>query len=144
MAGYLGRWQSKSGPEPVTAVAKITVMIADDSPVATNGLRSILRRHPDIEVVAEADGGLEALRLAEESRPNVVLMDAQMPGMDGVEATRRLKGSFPDIKVLFMAVHGTHIDAAIEAGADGYLMKDSGAQELLEAIRKLAGPATES
>ena len=116
---------------------KITVLIVDDSPTVTDGLRSILRAYPDIEVIGEATGGLEAIAKAEELRPNVILMDAQMPEVDGVEATRFIKERLPDTKILFMAVHATHIDRALDAGADAFLMKDSGRQELLREIRKL-------
>ena len=116
---------------------KITVLIVDDSPTVTDGPRSILRAYPDIELVGEATGGLEAIAKAEELRPDVILMDAQMPEVDGVEATRFIKERVPDTKILFMAVHATHIDRALDAGADTFLMKDSGRQELLQEIRKL-------
>ena len=120
-----------------TRVAVIRVLIADDSPVAIDGLRGILRAHRDVEVVGEASDGSEAVSKAEELRPDVVLMDAQMPEVDGIEATRRIKASLPDVKVLFLAVHATHVAPALEAGADGYMMKDSSRDELVEAIRRL-------
>jgi DNA-binding NarL/FixJ family response regulator len=116
---------------------RIRVLLVDDSPVALNGLQGILRNHSDIEIVGEAGDGVEAICKAEALRPDVILMDAQMPGMDGVEAARRIKTLLPCVKVLFMAVHAAHINAALEAGADGFVMKDCGRQELLEETRKL-------
>ena len=121
-----------------TQLKTIRVLIVDDSPVAIHGLRSILQTYRGVEVVGDAANGSEGIAKAEELRPSLVLMDAQMPDMDGVEATRHIKGRFPDMKVLFMTVHATHVDAALDAGADGYLMKDSSRQELVQAIRRLA------
>ena len=80
---------------------------------------------------------MEAITTAEQLQPDVILMDAQMPEMDGIEATRRIKEQLPSIKVLFLTVHAEFIDAALAAGADDYLLKDSGRRELLQAIRKL-------
>ena len=102
-----------------------------------DGLRSILDAHPDIEVVGEAANGLEAISRVEELQPDVVLMDAQMPEMDGIESTRHIKEQWPDTKILFLTVHTDFIQAAVAAGADAYLLKDSGRQELLQAIRDL-------
>ncbi|MFQ5872902.1 MAG: response regulator transcription factor [Dehalococcoidia bacterium] len=116
---------------------KIRVLIVDDSSVVRDGLQSILGADPNIEVVGHAADGLEAISKAEQLQPGVILMDAQMPEMDGVEATRRIKERSPNIKVLVLTVHTTYIQAALAAGADGYLMKDSGRQELLQAIRNL-------
>jgi DNA-binding NarL/FixJ family response regulator len=118
-------------------VDKIEVLIVDDSPAVRDGLQGILRAHPDIEVVGEAVDGLEAIAKAEQLHPSVILMDAQMPQMDGTEATRRIKDRLPDVKILFLTVHPAHIEEALAAGADGYLMKDCARQELLEEIRKL-------
>ena len=115
----------------------IRILIADDSAAARDGLRSILGAYPDIQVVAEAVDGLEAVAEAERVQPEVILMDAQMPSMDGVEATRLIKQRLPHVMVLFLAVHRQHVEEAMAAGADGHLMKDSGRQELLSAIRRL-------
>ena len=117
---------------------KVTVLIVDDSPAISDSLRSILRSHVDIVVIGVASDGEEAVALAVEHHPNVVLMDAQMPGMDGAEATRIVKQRVPETKVLFMAVHVSHIDDALEAGADGFMMKDATRQEILLNIRRLA------
>jgi len=118
-------------------VGKIRVLIVDDSAVVRDGLQSVLRAHPEIEVVGEAEDGLEAISKAEQLQPGVILMDAQMPEMDGVEATRRIKERLPSVKILFLTVHAGYVEDALVAGADGYLLKDSGRRELLQAIRKL-------
>ena len=116
---------------------KIRVLIVDDSPPVRHGLQSILRAYSDIEVLGEATDGQEAIDKVEQVQPDVILMDAQMPGMDGVEATRHIKERWPSIKVLFLMVHSSYVEAAMAAGADGHLMKDSGRQELVLTIREM-------
>lgn len=116
---------------------KITVMIVDDSADVTDGLRGILKPHEDLEVVGDATDGEAAIAIAQELQPSVILMDAELPGCDCVEITRCLKRNLPATKVIFMAIHPSHIDAAIEAGADRLLMKDSSRHELIETIREL-------
>ena len=120
-------------------VRTIKVLIVDDSSVVRDGLKGILRAHPDIQVVGEAANGLEAIDKAEQLQPDIVLMDAQMPVMDGVEATHQIKERLPAVKVLFLTVHTGYIEDALAAGADAYLLKDSGRRELLQAIRELGG-----
>lgn len=117
----------------------IKILIVDDSAVVRDGLRSILNGHADIQAVGEAVDGEDAIAKANELHPDVILMDAQMPEMDGVEATRRIKERFPKIKVLFLTVHASYIQEALAAGADGYLMKDCPGKELLRAIRIWGG-----
>ena len=116
---------------------KISVLIVDDSLAVREGLRSILRAYSDIEVIGEATDGLAAISKAEQLQPDVILMDAQMPEMDGVEATRQVKERLPAVKVLFLTVHAGYMEDALAAGADAYLLKDSGRRELLQAIREL-------
>ena len=117
------------------------MLIVDDSPEVRNGLQSMLTTHPDIEVVGEAADGLEALTMVEQLQPGVILMDSQMPVMDGVEATRRIKERSSNIKILVLTVHKIYIELAIAAGADACLMKDVTSQELLDAIRRMVDPA---
>ncbi len=100
-------------------------------------MQSILRPYSDMEVVEEAANGREAISMAEELQPDVILMDAQMPELDGVEATRQIKERWPSIKVLFLTVHSGYVPAAMAAGADDYLMKDSGRHELVQTIREM-------
>lgn len=117
---------------------RIKVLIVDDNEVVREGLKSILEPQSDIDVVGEAVDGLDAVVKAERLVPDVILMDAHMPGMDGTEATRRIKRSLPDVKVLFLTVYGDYVGAALEAGASWYLTKDCRRQDLMEAIRVLA------
>jgi DNA-binding NarL/FixJ family response regulator len=117
---------------------KIKVLIVDDNEVVREGLKSILDPQGDIAVVGEAVDGLDAVAKAEKLLPDVILMDAHMPGMDGTEATRHIKKGMPDVKVLFLTVYGDYVGSALEAGASWYLTKDCRRQDLLEAIRVLA------
>ena len=119
-------------------VDMITVLIVDDTAAVRDGLRSILQAYPDIDVVGEATNGEEAIAQAEQLRPAVILMDIQMPGTDGIAATRHIKQQSPDVRVLVLTVHSRYIDDALAAGADAYLRKDSGRQELVQAIRDLS------
>ena len=117
----------------------ITVLIVDDDPIVVHGLKSILRAVSEIEVVGTAEDGLKAVDEALRLRPRLILMDAQISEDGGLEATRRIREGSPESRLLFMAVHMADIDTALEAGADGYVMKDSGRRELLRAITRLAG-----
>ena len=119
---------------------KITVLVVDDSSAVRDGLQSILGAYPDIGVVGEATDGVDAIAKAEQLHPRVILMDAQMPNMDGIEATRHIKERLPNIKILLLTVHIEYVEAAMAAGADGHLLKDSGRQELVQAIRELSLP----
>lgn len=118
---------------------KIKVLIVDDCPIVRDGLRSILKAFPDINVVGEAVNGRQAIATIKKLHPHVVLVDAQMPDLDGVETTRRIKSRWPNIKVLFLTVHSSYIEAALAAGADSHMMKDCTAQELVAAIRRVFG-----
>ena len=123
----------------------ITVMIVDDHEMVRRGACSYLEAQPDISVVAQAGSGEEAVRLAQEHIPDVVLMDLVMPGMDGVEATRRVKNASPRTQIIILTSfhQDEHIFPALQAGAISYLLKDVKAAELLEAIRRAAqGEAT--
>jgi DNA-binding NarL/FixJ family response regulator len=123
----------------------ITVMIVDDHEMVRRGACSYLEAQPDISVVAQASSGEEAVRLAQEHIPDVVLMDLVMPGMDGVEATRKVKNASPRTQIIILTSfhQDEYIFPALQAGAISYLLKDVKAAELLEAIRRAAqGEAT--
>jgi NarL family two-component system response regulator LiaR len=123
----------------------ITVMIVDDHEMVRQGASGYLEAQPDITVVAEAESGEEAVRLAQEHVPDVVLMDLVMPGMDGVEATRKVKDISPRTQIIVLTSYhqDEHIFPALQAGAISYLLKDVKAGELVEAIRRAAqGEAT--
>jgi DNA-binding NarL/FixJ family response regulator len=123
----------------------ITVMIVDDHDMVRRGASSYLEAQPDISVVAQAGTGEEAVRLAREYVPDVVLMDLVMPGMDGVDATRKVKDVSPRTQIIILTSfhQDEFIFPALQAGAISYLLKDVKATELVEAIRRAAhGEAT--
>jgi NarL family two-component system response regulator LiaR len=127
------------------SVDAITVMIVDDHEMVRHGACSYLEAQPDITVVAQAGSGEEAIRLAREFIPNVLLMDLVMPGMDGVEATRKIKTISPRTQIIILTSfhQDEFIFPALQAGAISYLLKDVKASELVEAIRRASrGEAT--
>jgi CheY-like chemotaxis protein len=113
---------------------RIQVLIADDRPRSRDGLKALLATWPELEVVGEAPDGGEAVQLVEKLRPDVVLMDARMPVMDGLEATRLIKERWPQVKVIVLTMYPSFQAVALAAGADAFLVKGCAAQELLEAI----------
>ncbi|RME09810.1 MAG: DNA-binding response regulator [Ardenticatenia bacterium] len=115
----------------------IRILIADDHGVLRAGLRALLNAEEEIEVVGEAADGVEAVRLVETLKPDIVLMDISMPGMNGLEATRLIRERAPDTRVLILSVHEdeTLLQEAIRAGAAGYIIKRAVELELLSAIR---------
>ena len=117
----------------------IRVLIADDHEIVREGLRNLFRGETDIEVVAEARDGAEALRAAQEHRPDVVLMDLVMPETDGLEATRRMRELSPLTQVLVLTsfAEDRQVQEALRFGAAGYLLKDVSRQDLLRAIRSV-------
>jgi DNA-binding NarL/FixJ family response regulator len=118
----------------------ITVLIVDDHPLQRFGFRMLLESIADTEVVGEAGGGAEAVRQAAELRPDVVLMDVRMPGMDGIEATRRIVATGGRSRVLILTTFDLdeYAHAALRAGASGFLLKDARPEELLGGIRAVA------
>ena len=118
----------------------IRILLADDHTVLRHGLRVLLELDPELEVVGEAGDGAEALRLARELRPDIVLMDLLMPVMDGIAATQILRRELPDTEVLALTsvVEDASVIGAIRAGAIGYLVKNTEADELRGAIRAAA------
>lgn len=114
----------------------VRILIADDHGVLRAGLRALLHGAADMQVVAEAGHGEDALDLAERARPDIVLLDISMPGIDGIEVTRRLKHSLPATKVLIMTMHEDTglLREALRAGASGYIVKRAVESELITAI----------
>ena len=119
----------------------IRVLIADDHHLFREALERILADDPDIEVVGAVADGAGAIRMADELRPDLVLMDVNMPGVDGLEATRRLHNKYPELRVLMLTVSEKEKDLfdAVRGGARGYILKDASSEELLDAIHRVAG-----
>ncbi|MGA9288236.1 MAG: response regulator transcription factor [Anaerobacillus sp.] len=117
---------------------KINLLLADDHLMVRKGLRLFLQSQKDIEIVGEASNGLEAVTLAKELNPDIILMDLIMPGMDGIEATKELKKDFPSIKIIMLTSFSDqdHVLPAIRAGAEGYQLKDIDPDELIFTIRE--------
>jgi DNA-binding NarL/FixJ family response regulator len=119
----------------------IRVVLADDQPLVRAGLRVLIADTPDLDVVGEAGTGAQAVHLAREARPDVVMMDLRMPGMDGIEATRRIVAAGGRSRILVMTTFDLdeYAHAALRAGASGFLLKDAQPEELLAGIRAVAG-----
>ncbi len=117
----------------------IRIIIADDHPVFRFGLRALLNAMPDTEVVGEATSGEEVIALAGSVHPDVILMDIAMPGVNGIEATRRIRESQPDVRILIVTMlEDDSVFAAMRAGARGYVVKGTEPAEVLRAIRAVA------
>jgi len=110
------------------------VLIADDNVRARLGLRALLALRPEIEIAGEAADGAEAMHRVRDNQPDVVLMDARMPQMDGLEATRQIKGRWPQVRIVVVSMYASHRAEALAAGADAFLVKGCPAGELLAAI----------
>ena len=119
---------------------RIRVLIADDQQPTRLGLSALFSLCPEVELVGEAADGLEAVQLAIERRPDVVLMDMQMPGMDGLEATRRIKTLKSEIKVIALTMYGRYKTQALAAGVDAFLLKGCATEVLLDVILNLKEP----
>ena len=122
-------------------MGSIRVLVADDHPVFRYGMRAILGAEPDTEIVGEATDGVEAVTLAAELRPDVILMDINMPGVNGIEATRWITEANPDTGILMLTMFedDDSVFAAIRAGARGYVLKGADGEETIRAIRAVAG-----
>jgi DNA-binding NarL/FixJ family response regulator len=118
----------------------IRLILADDHAVVRAGTRQLLERQPDFDIVGEASDGEEAVRLAHELQPDVVVMDVRMPRVSGVEATRRIKAECPDVRVLVLTAHDDdeYVFALLQAGANGYILKTAEFEELVRAIHTVA------
>jgi two-component system response regulator NreC len=125
----------------VTVVGrKIRILLVDDHTVVRRGIRMILSAQPDMEVVAEGKNGLEAIEEAGKTQPDVVLMDVNMEGMNGIEGARRIVESLPRCRVLALSMHrdAVYVREMLKAGAKGYLVKDADDDALLDAVRAVA------
>ncbi|MCC6499648.1 MAG: response regulator transcription factor [Anaerolineales bacterium] len=113
------------------------ILLCDDQAVIRDGLEMLLTLEKDMQVVGSASDGAEALELAAQKRPDLILMDLKMPGVNGIEATRQLRAKFPEIKILVLTTYDDDewLFDAIRAGASGYLLKDTPRQKIIEAIR---------
>ena len=118
-------------------MGKIKVLVADDHTILRQGIKSLLANEEEIEVIGEAKDGREALTIIEETLPDVILMDIAMPGLNGLEATRRIKKKFPRMKVLVLTMYTNeeYIFQILNAGANGYLVKETAFQDLISAIK---------
>jgi DNA-binding NarL/FixJ family response regulator len=115
----------------------VRVLLAEDHTIVRKGLRALLADEPDIEVIAEAEDGREAVQMAQQSLPDLVLMDLSMPGLNGLEATRQIKRRAPEVKVLVLTRHANeeYVFQILRAGASGYVVKSAAPAELVSAIR---------
>ena len=122
----------------------ITLVVADDHPIVRGGIVALLAAEPDVEVVAEAADGHEAVSAALEHRPSVVLTDLRMPNLDGVGAIEAIRAEWPDAAIVVLTTYDTDeaIVRAIEAGAAGYLLKDAPSDDLVDAVRRAAAGET--
>ena len=118
---------------------KIRVLLADDHVLVRQGIRQFLEEAGDIEVIAEAGNGREALRLVAKERPDIAVLDIRMPEITGVEATRRIKVAHPNVRVLILTAYDDdpYVFALLQAGADGYVLKTASAAELVEAVHNV-------
>ena len=119
---------------------KLTVLLVDDHALVRKGFRRILEDDPGISVVGEASEGEEAVRLALELKPKVVVMDCALPGISGIDATRRIRAKIPDATVLMLSMHSedTLVRQALEAGARGYILKNALELDLVSAVKRVA------
>ena len=118
-----------------------TVVIADDQALVRVGLRKILEADGDVQVIAEAENGDEAVALAARHRPDLVLMDIRMPVLDGIEATRRIASAHPSTRVVILTTFGldSYVYEALQAGASGFMLKDAPPEEIAAAVKVVAG-----
>jgi DNA-binding NarL/FixJ family response regulator len=123
---------------------QIKVLLAEDHTLVRAGIRALVQKLEEVEVIAEAGDGREAIRLIETHHPDVVLMDIAMSGLNGLEATARITKEFPNVRVIILSMHANeeYVLQALRAGAVGYLLKDAGTAELELAIRSVAREET--
>lgn len=119
---------------------EIKIILVDDHKILRDGLRNVIEKKANLQVVGEAQDGREAVKLCRELKPNVVVMDVSMPGLNGVEATKQITQENTDIKIIGLSMHSNKrfITGMFKAGAYGYLLKDSDSEELIDAIDSVA------
>ncbi|MDQ7839936.1 MAG: response regulator transcription factor [bacterium] len=122
----------------------IRLIVADDHAIVREGIKRLLQAEPDIEVVGEAGDGVAAVELAQSLKPDVVCLDVSMPRMNGVEATRRIKASLPDVGVVILTMHEDedYVFELVKAGASGYVLKRASARDLVDAVHAVVGGHT--
>jgi len=120
-------------------MAKIKILLAEDHIVVREGIRELIQREPDMEVVGEATDGIQAVRMTEKLRPDIVIMDIVMPNLNGIEATRQIKQKYPDTAILILTAYDDDqlIFDSLEAKVSGYLLKTARGQELISTIRAI-------
>ena len=119
----------------------IRILLADDHTIIRQGLRSLLEKEPEMEVVGEAEDGRKALRLVQELVPDIIVMDITMPNLNGIDATHKIVSKFPEVKVIALSIHSNKrfVAGMLKAGASGYILKECLFDELVQAIRAVAG-----
>jgi DNA-binding NarL/FixJ family response regulator len=122
----------------------IRIVLADDHAMFLSGLCALLDKHRDLEVIAEVRDGQEAVKVAREQKPDLVIMDVAMPGMNGIEATRQITAELPGVKVLCLSMHASEqfVGEGFEGGASGYVLKEAAFEEMLRAIRAVMANQT--
>lgn len=118
----------------------VRLLLVDDNPRARHGMAALMSTHPEINIVGEASNGREAITAVETAHPDVILMDVQMPIMDGVEATRCIKSRWPQVRVIALTIYSNYQVETRSAGADAFLMKGCPSEELLTLI--ISAPKT--
>jgi len=118
----------------------IKILLVDDHAIIREGLRSLLEKQPEMEVIADTDDGRKAIELVRELLPDIVIMDITMPGLNGIEATRQITAEFPDVKVIALSIHSKrrYVADMLSAGATGYILKECLFDELVQAIKAIA------
>jgi len=121
---------------PPQARGKIRVLLADDHAIVRQGVKMILSNEPDIEVVGEAEDGLQAVEMAKQLKPDVAVLDISMPGLNGIEATRQIKAVLPNVHTLALTMHDddTYVFQLLKAGGSGYVLKRAAATDLVQAV----------
>ena len=122
----------------------VKILLVDDHQIMRDGLRSLIEKRPGLEVVAEAENGRAAVKLTRRFRPDVIVMDINMPDLNGIDASRQIIAEFPGTKIIVFSMHTDHqfVAGALKAGVSGYLQKDSAFEELAQAIRTVVANQT--